>query len=103
MEFLANPEVWLSLLTLTFMEIVLGIDNIIFISIAVAKLPESQHKKATNIGMVLAMVFRIILLFGICSDGKGGTQFRSPFLVLLDASCPHKTWPHRIQGSRGPF
>lgn len=65
MEFLSNPEVWLSLFTLTFMEIVLGIDNIIFISIAVAKLPESMHKRATNIGMVLAMIFRIILLFGI--------------------------------------
>ena len=61
----ASPEVWVSLLTLTFLEIVLGIDNIIFIAIASNKLPEEQQKKATNIGLILAMVMRIILLFGI--------------------------------------
>jgi len=61
----ASPEVWMSLLTLTFLEIVLGIDNIIFIAIAAGKLPEKDQKKATNIGLVLAMVMRIALLFGI--------------------------------------
>ena len=61
----ANPEVWMSLLTLTFLEIVLGIDNIIFIAIAAGKLPENEQDKATNIGLVLAMVMRIALLFGI--------------------------------------
>ena len=60
-----SPEVWASLLTLTFLEIVLGIDNIIFISISAGRLPEEQQKKATNIGLVLAMVMRILLLFGI--------------------------------------
>lgn len=62
---LASAEVWMSLLTLTFLEIVLGIDNIIFISIAANKLPADQQKKATNIGLVLAMAMRILLLFGI--------------------------------------
>ncbi len=62
---LASPDVWMALLTLTFLEIVLGIDNIIFISIAANKLPEHQQKKATNVGLVLAMVLRIVLLFGI--------------------------------------
>jgi predicted tellurium resistance membrane protein TerC len=62
---LASPDVWMALLTLTFLEIVLGIDNIIFISIAANKLPEHQQKKATNIGLILAMVLRIVLLFGI--------------------------------------
>ncbi|MBR9919408.1 MAG: TerC family protein [Bacteroidetes bacterium] len=62
---LASFEIWMSLLTLTFLEIVLGIDNIIFISIAANKLPEEQQKKATNIGLVLAMVLRVALLFGI--------------------------------------
>ncbi|MEO1713063.1 MAG: TerC family protein [Bacteroidota bacterium] len=62
---LASAEVWLSLITLTFLEIVLGIDNIIFISIAANKLPESEQKRATNVGLVLAMVMRIVLLFGI--------------------------------------
>lgn len=61
----ASPEVWISLLTLTFLEIVLGIDNIIFISIASNKLPKDQQKRATNIGLVLAMAMRILLLFGI--------------------------------------
>ena len=54
-----------ALVTLTFLEIILGIDNIIFISIAAGKLPENLRKKATSIGLVLAMVLRIVLLFGI--------------------------------------
>lgn len=61
----ASGSVWMSLLTLTFLEIVLGIDNIIFISIASGKLPEEERPKATNIGLVLAMVLRIVLLFGV--------------------------------------
>lgn len=61
----ANPDVWLSLLTLTFMEIVLGIDNIVFISIVVARLPKEQQGKGRTIGLVLALVFRIILLIFI--------------------------------------
>ena len=65
MPLFSSPEVWMSLLTLTFLEIVLGIDNIIFISIAAGKLPPELQKKATNIGLVLAMVMRIALLFGI--------------------------------------
>lgn len=60
-----HPEVWVSLLTITFLEIVLGIDNIIFISIASNKLPEENRKKATNIGLFLAMLIRILLLFGL--------------------------------------
>lgn len=60
-----SPEVWMSLLTLTFLEIVLGIDNIIFISISANKLEEKERPKATNIGLILAMVLRIVLLFGV--------------------------------------
>ncbi len=56
---------WLGLLTLTFLEIVLGIDNIIFISIAADKLPPQQRPRAANIGLLLAMVMRIALLFGV--------------------------------------
>lgn len=65
MEIFLHPDAWIALLTLTFLEIVLGIDNIIFISIAAGKLPENQIKKATRIGLFLAMIFRIMLLFGI--------------------------------------
>ena len=61
----ASFDTWMSLLTLTFLEIVLGIDNIIFISIAANKLPRDQQKKAANIGLLLAMILRIALLFGI--------------------------------------
>lgn len=61
----ASSAVWMSLLTLTFLEIVLGVDNIIFISIASSRLPESEQSKATNIGLIFAMLFRVILLFGI--------------------------------------
>lgn len=61
----ASPEVWISLLTLTFLEIVLGVDNIIFLSIISAKLPEEDQPKARNIGLALAMILRIVLLFGI--------------------------------------
>lgn len=61
----SSPEVWISLLTLTFLEIVLGVDNIIFISIAANKLKEKDQARARFIGLALAMIFRIILLFGI--------------------------------------
>jgi predicted tellurium resistance membrane protein TerC len=65
MEFLSNPEIWVSLLTLTVLEIVLGIDNIIFISILSGKLPEHQQKKARQIGLALAMITRILLLLSL--------------------------------------
>jgi predicted tellurium resistance membrane protein TerC len=65
MEVFLNPSAWIALLTLTFLEIVLGIDNIIFISIATGKLPEEKRKKATQIGLFLAMFLRIALLMGI--------------------------------------
>ncbi len=64
-EIFTHFDTWVALLTLTFLEIVLGIDNIIFISIAAGKLPQNQIKKATNIGLLLAMVFRILLLVGV--------------------------------------
>jgi predicted tellurium resistance membrane protein TerC len=65
LEFLANPDAWIALLTLTFLEIILGIDNIVFISIVTGKLPPEDRKKATRIGLFLAMFMRIGLLFGI--------------------------------------
>lgn len=65
MELFLQADTWIVLLTLVFLEIVLGIDNIIFISIASSKLPEGEQKRATNIGLILAMVLRIVLLFGV--------------------------------------
>ena len=64
-ELLSNPNAWIALVTLTFLEIVLGIDNIIFISIVTGKLPPEKRKRATKIGMFLAMFMRITLVFGI--------------------------------------
>jgi predicted tellurium resistance membrane protein TerC len=65
MELLLNPDAWIALLTLTFLEIILGIDNIVFLSIVSGKLPQKDQPKARRIGLMLAMAFRIILLFGI--------------------------------------
>jgi predicted tellurium resistance membrane protein TerC len=65
MEILSNPDAWIALLTLTFLEIILGIDNIVFLSIVSGKLKEEDQPKARRIGLTLAMVFRIVLLFGI--------------------------------------
>lgn len=62
MEWMANPENWLALVTLTVLEIVLGIDNIIFISILVGKLPDRQQPRARRLGLFLAMFLRIGLL-----------------------------------------
>ncbi len=65
MEFLTNPETWIALLTLTALEIVLGIDNIIFISIMANKLPPEQRDRARVLGLAAAMIMRIALLFSI--------------------------------------
>ena len=64
-EWIANPQAWIALFTLTALEIVLGIDNIIFISILVGRLPESQRQSARLLGLGLAMIMRIILLLSL--------------------------------------
>lgn len=61
-ELLTSPEAWAALLTLTALEIVLGIDNVIFLSVIVSRIPEPQATRARQIGLVLALVFRIVLL-----------------------------------------
>lgn len=61
-ELLTSPEAWAALLTLTALEIVLGIDNVIFLSVIVSRIPPQQAKRARQIGLALALVFRIVLL-----------------------------------------
>ena len=61
-DWLTDPAGWAALVTLTAMEIVLGIDNVVFISVLVARLPEDQARKARAVGLLLALVFRILLL-----------------------------------------
>ncbi|WP_116809538.1 TerC family protein [Steroidobacter cummioxidans] len=65
MELLTDPQVWLAFLTLTALEIVLGIDNIIFISILVGRLPPEQRPRGRTFGLALAMITRILLLLSI--------------------------------------
>ena len=79
MDWLTDPQAWLALLTLTALEIVLGIDNIIFISILTGKLPEHQREKAQKIGLSLAMITRIMLLFSLAWIMK----LTSPFFHIL--------------------
>lgn len=65
MEWLSDPSVWMAFATLTVLELVLGIDNIIFISILAGKLPAEQQSKARYIGLSLALIMRVILLFSL--------------------------------------
>ncbi|MGY4570354.1 TerC family protein [Bradyrhizobium sp. USDA 3256] len=62
MQLITSPEAWAALLTLTALEIVLGIDNVIFLSVIVSRIPPAQAKRARQIGLLLALVFRILLL-----------------------------------------
>lgn len=64
-ELYSNPEVWIALLTLIGLEIILGIDNIVFISILVGALPENQRDRGRRIGLALALIMRLLLLFSI--------------------------------------
>lgn len=79
MDWITSPETWIALLTLTALEIVLGIDNIIFISILAGKLPEKQQKTGRQLGLVMAMLTRILLLFSIAWL----TRLTSPLFRVL--------------------
>ncbi|KGL63721.1 TerC family protein [Polaribacter sp. Hel1_85] len=81
MEIFAHADTWVALLTLTFLEIILGIDNIIFISISANKLPENQVRKATLLGLALAMITRILLLFSVSYL----ISLKEPFLVISNS------------------
>src|SRR5215475_10135714 len=65
MEWLSDPQSWIAFLTLAALEIVLGIDNVVFISILVGKLPVAQQAGAYRVGLALAMVMRILLLLSL--------------------------------------
>ena len=65
MDWLVDPHAWIAFVTLVALEIVLGVDNIIFISILAGKLPAGQQKRARNVGLALALVMRVILLFSL--------------------------------------
>lgn len=79
MELLTNPQNWIALVTLTSLEIVLGIDNIIFISILAGKLPDHQQARARRTGLFLAMFVRIALLFSLAWI----IQLTAPFFTVF--------------------
>jgi predicted tellurium resistance membrane protein TerC len=79
----SSPEIWISLLTLTVLEVVLGIDNIVFISILSGKLPEHQQKKARKVGLALALITRILLLLGLTWVAKLEQPFWTGQLLSL--------------------
>jgi len=80
MEWLADPSVWIAFATLTVLELVLGIDNVIFISILSGKLPAEQQPKARFIGLTLALVMRVILLFSL----TWVMSLTEPFFTVLN-------------------
>ncbi|HET7124949.1 MAG TPA: TerC family protein [Bradyrhizobium sp.] len=90
-ELLTSPEAWAALLTLTALEIVLGIDNVIFLSVIVARIPQRQATRARQIGLALALVFRILLLsllvwlIGLTQDifTVKGTAFSWRDIILI--------------------
>ena len=79
MDWISSPEAWIALLTLTVLEIVLGIDNVIFISILAGKLPQEQQGRARRLGLALAMLMRIGLLFSITLI----TRLTAPLFTVL--------------------
>src|ERR1051325_8771619 len=85
-----SAEALIALLTLTLLEIVLGIDNVIFIAILVGKLPESMRNKARKIGLSLAMLMRIALLLGITWIMK----LTHPLFYIPFLPSPHEDSPH---------
>lgn len=78
-EWMASPEAWLALITLTALEIVLGIDNIIFIAILAGKLPKHEQNKGRTIGLALAMLTRVLLLLSISLIMK----LTKPFMTII--------------------
>ncbi|MBW7844278.1 MAG: TerC family protein [Bacteroidia bacterium] len=81
MELFSKPEVWLSLITLSVMEIVLGIDNVIFISLVTSKLKVEQQNKARRLGLILALVIRLLLLSVISYIVN---ELKEPVIVLFE-------------------
>ena len=91
MDWLTDPQIWIALATLTFLEIVLGVDNIIFVSILSGKLPADQQPKARRLGLLGAMITRVLLLFSLAwiirltqpLFGVFGKEFSGRDLILL--------------------
>ncbi|MEI2827878.1 MAG: hypothetical protein V9F04_16880 [Dermatophilaceae bacterium] len=86
MDWLTDPKVWSALVTLTALEVVLGVDNVIFISILAGKLPAEQQGRARQTGLLLALVTRILLLLSISWIVRLGSQLLSRSLADVISS-----------------
>ena len=92
MEWITQPEIWVSLLTLTLLEVILGIDNIVFISILAGKLPQQQRNRARRTGLILALISRLLLLSGLAFIAKlTRPLFEIPAFGILPT-------PHPVSG-----
>jgi predicted tellurium resistance membrane protein TerC len=114
MEWITDPQAWVALLTLTFLEVVLGIDNLVFVSILTGRLPEAERPKARRVGLMLALVMRIALLFTISLImqltkplfGVMGHEFSGRDLILLGGGL-FLMWKstteihHKLEGAEG--
>ncbi len=114
MDWITNPDLWLGFITLTVMEIVLGIDNIVFISIIAGKLPVDQQARARQIGLGLALVMRIGLLFTVSAIAQlteplftiAGFSLSGRDLILLGGGVfliykATREIHHRLEGESG--
>jgi predicted tellurium resistance membrane protein TerC len=96
LELLADPNIWLSFATLTLLEVVLGIDNVIFLAIVSERLPESQRPLARRIGLILALVLRIVLLASISFI----LSLQAPIINLFETAY---SWRDIVLASGGLF
>jgi len=92
MDWLTNPEIWISLFTLTVLEIILGIDNIVFISILAGKLPLEQQQKARQTGLALALITRVLLLCALA----GMVKLTAPLVFVPTLGLLKE--PHPVSG-----
>ncbi len=89
MDWIVDPQIWISLVTLTVLEIVLGIDNIVFISILAGRLPANQQHKARQTGLALALITRVMLLASLAwMAGLTIPLFHIPTILALDRPYP---------------
>lgn len=91
-DWVSSPEIWISLVTLTFLEIILGIDNIVFISILAGKLPKEQQAKARQLGLGLALITRVLLLCSLVWMIKATT----PLLTITWFGLNHEVSPRDL-------
>lgn len=102
-HWMSDPSAWVALLTLTVLEIVLGIDNIIFISILSAKLPADQQGKARQLGLLLALISRILLLLSINWVKNATTTVFTLPLPFLSPEGQAISWRDIVLGGGGLF